>query len=122
MSAQDIADKLWNLCNILRDDGVTYHQYLNELTYILFLRMSEVRGFENEIPNEYHWGKLKSIKDNKELFDTYRELLATISSKSKNDTIREIYTNASTTLRKPANLKTLITSINDIDWFDEQEQ
>lgn len=122
MSAEDIADKLWRLCNVLRDDGVTYHQYLNELTYILFLRLSEVRDFENEIPQEYRWSKLKAIKDNKELFDTYRELLATISTKSKNATIKEIYTNASTTLRKPANLKTLVTSINDIDWYDEQEQ
>ncbi|WP_237144827.1 type I restriction-modification system subunit M N-terminal domain-containing protein [Pontibacter pamirensis] len=34
MSAEEIANKLWNLCNVLRDDGVTYHQYLNELTYI----------------------------------------------------------------------------------------
>src|SRR5690606_3859089 len=116
MSAEDIADKLWNLCNVLRDDGVTYHQYLNELTYILFLRLSEVRGFEKEIPEEYRWSKVKGIKDNKELFDTYRELLATISRKSNNGTIKEIYTNASTTLRKPANLRTLITSINDIDW------
>jgi type I restriction enzyme M protein len=122
MSAEDIADKLWKLCNVLRDDGVTYHQYLNELTYILFLRLSEVRGFEKEIPEEYRWSKLKAIKDNKELFDTYRELLATISNKSNNPTIKEIYTNASTTLRKPANLKTLVTNINDIDWYDEHEQ
>lgn len=122
MSAEDIADKLWKLCNVLRDDGVTYHQYLNELTYILFLRLSEVRAFENDIPEEYRWSKLKGIKDNKDLFDTYRELLATISTKSENATIKEIYTNASTTLRKPANLRTLVTSINDIDWYDEQEQ
>ena len=45
MSAEQIAKKLWDLCNVLRDDGVTYHQYLNELTYILFLRLSEVRYF-----------------------------------------------------------------------------
>ncbi len=38
MSAEQIAAKLWNLCNVLRDDGVTYHQYLNELTYILFIQ------------------------------------------------------------------------------------
>ena len=46
MSAQEIANKLWNLCNVLRDDGVTYHEYLNELTYILFLKLSEVKGFD----------------------------------------------------------------------------
>ena len=50
MSAQEIANKLWNLCNVLRDDGVTYHQYLNELTYILFLKLSEVKDFKDQIP------------------------------------------------------------------------
>jgi type I restriction enzyme M protein len=122
MSAEEIAAKLWNLCNVLRDDGVTYHQYLNELTYILFLRLSEVKGFEKDIPEEYRWSKLKSIKDNKELFDTYRALLATISTKSENGSIKEIYTNASTTLRKPVNLRTLVSSIDAIDWYDEHEQ
>jgi len=108
--------------NVLRDDGVTYHQYLNELTYILFLRLSEVKKFEVDIPEEYQWSRLKSLTDNKDLFDTYRELLATISTKSENAAIKEIYTNAATTLRKPVNLRTLITSIDAIDWFDEHEQ
>ncbi|AEI49712.1 type I restriction-modification system subunit M [Runella slithyformis] len=122
MSAEDIANKLWNLCNVLRDDGVTYHQYLNELTYILFLRLSEIKKFEEAIPEDYRWSKLTAISDNKELFDTYRELLATISAKSDNEAVKEIYTNASTTLRKPVNLKTLITSINALNWYDEHEQ
>src|SRR5688572_13234385 len=122
MSAEEIANKLWNLCNVLRDDGVTYHQYLNELTYILFLRLSEVKDFEKDIPEEYRWSKLKSITDNKELFDTYRELLATISTKPDNAAVKEIYTNASTTLRKPVNLRTLVSSIDAIDWYDDVEQ
>ncbi len=122
MSAEEIANKLWNLCNVLRDDGVTYHQYLNELTYLLFLRLSEVKDFESEIPEEYQWSKLKAIPDNKELFDTYRDLLANIATKAKNPTIVEIYTNASSTLRKPVNLKTLVTSLDAIDWYDEVEQ
>lgn len=44
MSTQDIVQKLWNLCNVLRDDGITYHQYVTELTYILFLKMLEETG------------------------------------------------------------------------------
>lgn len=39
MSTQDIVQKLWNLCNVLRDDGITYHQYVTELTYILLPQM-----------------------------------------------------------------------------------
>ena len=38
MNNQEIVAKLWNLCNVLRDDGITYHQYVTELTYILFLK------------------------------------------------------------------------------------
>jgi type I restriction enzyme M protein len=122
MSAEEIANKLWGLCNILRDDGVTYHQYLNELTYLLFLRLSEVKDFEKDIPTKYRWKKLTGTKDNKELFDLYRDLLANISTAAKNPAITEIYTNASTTLRKPVNLRTLVTAIDAIDWFEDQER
>ena len=122
MSAEQIAKKLWELCNVLRDDGVTYHQYLNELTFILFLRLSEVKKFDQDIPEKYRWSNLKGIKDNKELFDTYRDLLANLGTMSTNETITEIYTNASTTLRKPVNLRTLISNIDQIDWFEDEEQ
>ena len=40
-ATSDIVAKLWNLCNVLRDDGVTYHQYMSELTYLLFLKMMQ---------------------------------------------------------------------------------
>ena len=41
MNNSEIVSKLWNLCNVLRDDGITYHQYVTELTYILFLKMAK---------------------------------------------------------------------------------
>lgn len=122
MSSTEISQKLWNLCNVLRDDGVTYHQYLNELTYILFLKLSDVKGFTEQIPEEYRWETMKNIEDNKELFDRYRDMLANISTKAGNETIKEIYLNASTTLRKPVNLRTLITQIDLIDWYDEDDR
>ena len=49
MSTQDIVQKLWNLCNVLRDDGITYHQYVTELTYILFLKMISENGEEEKL-------------------------------------------------------------------------
>lgn len=52
MSTQDIIQKLWNLCNVLRDDGITYHQYVTELTYILFLKMLEETGEEATLQKE----------------------------------------------------------------------
>ena len=47
MNNQEIVSKLWNLCNVLRDDGITYHQYVTELTYILFLKMAKETGAED---------------------------------------------------------------------------
>lgn len=52
MSTQDIVQKLWNLCNVLRDDGITYHQYVTELTYILFLKMMNETGEEDKFKSE----------------------------------------------------------------------
>jgi type I restriction enzyme M protein len=119
MSTQDIASKLWNLCNVLRDDGVTYHQYLNELTFILFLKLAPKKeGLEDGIPEEYRWKTLMSIKDNAELFQKYRDLLANLSTKSTNPAITQIYADARTMLRKPVNLRTLITSIDELDWYE----
>ena len=48
MTTQEIVGKLWNLCNVLRDDGITYHQYVTELTYILFLKMAKETGTEDK--------------------------------------------------------------------------
>ena len=56
MSTQDIVQKLWNLCNVLRDDGITYHQYVTELTYILFLKMISETETEEKL--------IAIIKDN----------------------------------------------------------
>lgn len=50
MTTNDIVGKLWNLCNILKDDGVTYHQYVTELTYLLFLKMAMETGSEEQLP------------------------------------------------------------------------
>lgn len=55
---RDIVAKLWNLCHILRDDGVTYNEYVTELTFLLFLKMMQETGREARIPNGYGWEPL----------------------------------------------------------------
>ncbi len=49
-TTQDIVQKLWNLCHVLRDDGVTYHEYVTELTFLLFLKMAKETGVEDQLP------------------------------------------------------------------------
>jgi type I restriction-modification system DNA methylase subunit len=43
-ATSDIVQKLWNLCHVLRDDGISYLQYVTELTYLLFLKMMQETG------------------------------------------------------------------------------
>ena len=57
---QDIVQKLWNLCNVLRDDGITYHQYVTELTYLLFLKMAKETEHEEPAPQGLRWDDLRS--------------------------------------------------------------
>ena len=45
-TTHDIVEKLWNLCNVLRDDGITYSDYVTELTFLLFLKMLAETGHE----------------------------------------------------------------------------
>jgi type I restriction enzyme M protein len=118
MSTQEVINKLWRLCDVLRDDGVTYHQYLNELTFILFIKMAQEQNQEKDIPSHFRWGELMALNGGNALYERYTSLLANISKESKNGTIQAIYKNASTTIRKPANLETICNRIEELEWFD----
>jgi type I restriction enzyme M protein len=50
MTTQDIVAKLWNLCHVLRDDGITYHEYVTELTFLLFLKDGQGDGHRGPDP------------------------------------------------------------------------
>lgn len=115
MNTQEIVNKLWNLCNVLRDDGITYHQYVTELTYILFLKMAKETGVEDNIPEGYRWDDL-TIKSGIELKKFYKELLTHLGEDC-DGRVREIYNGASTNIEEPKNLEKIIKSIDDLDWY-----
>ena len=120
MTTQEIVGKLWKLCDVLRDDGITYHQYVTELTYILFLKMAKETGVEDSIPAGYRWDDLAAL-DGIELKKFYRQLLEYLGTECQGR-IREIYNGASTSIDEPANLKKLITSIDELDWYSAREE
>lgn len=120
MTTQEIVSKLWNLCNVLRDDGITYHQYVTELTYILFLKMAKETHTENQIPKAYRWDTLKS-KSGIELKKYYKELLAELGDNCTGR-IREIYQGAATNIDEPKNLEKIITTIDGLDWYSAREE
>ena len=120
MTTQEIVSKLWNLCNVLRDDGITYHQYVTELTYILFLKMAKETGAESQIPEAYRWDKL-TAKSGIELKKFYKELLNHLGE-SCTGRVREIYQGAATNIDEPKNLEKIITTIDGLDWFSAREE
>lgn len=120
MTTQEIVSKLWNLCNVLRDDGITYHQYVTELTYILFLKMAKETGAESQIPESYRWDSL-TAKSGIELKKFYKELLNHLGE-SCTGRVREIYQGAATNIDEPKNLEKIITTIDGLDWFSAREE
>lgn len=120
MTNAEIVSKLWNLCNVLRDDGITYHQYVTELTYILFLKMAKETGSEKNIPEQYRWDALK-VKEGIELKRFYDELLRELGENCTGR-VQEIYQGARSNIEEPANLKKIITNIDELDWYSAKEE
>ena len=120
MSTQDIVQKLWNLCNVLRDDGITYHQYVTELTYILFLKMADETGADKDIPEVYRWGSLTS-RSGIDLKKHYYTLLSKLGEESVGR-VAQIYANASSSIEEPKNLEKIITEIDKLDWYEAKEE
>ena len=102
-STQDIVQKLWNLCNILKDDGITYQDYVTELTFLLFLKMAHETGKDATLPKGYRWSDLE-IKDGVPLLTFYRKLLLHLGTRTKGR-VQEIFADANTSLRQPRHLK-----------------
>ena len=134
IAALDIGAKLWSLCHVLRDDGVTYHQYLSELTYLLFLKMMKETGQEERLKvwkaTERKKGALKVEQSGTrwddllnasapERLDTYKEMLLDYGLNGRG-AVQEIYANANTFITKPATLSKLVTDIDGLDWYSVQ--
>jgi type I restriction enzyme M protein len=117
----DIVQKLWTLCDVLRDDGVTYMQYTTELTYLLFLKMAEETGMEKKILEGYRWADLAK-KDEASRLEFYRKLLVELGSSGSNPQMQAIYANAQTSIKQPRILTKLITNIDALDWYSAKEE
>ncbi|SKA22406.1 N-6 DNA methylase [Consotaella salsifontis] len=117
----DLVNKLWRLCALLRKDGVTYQQYVTELTYLLFLKMASEQKDESRIPAAYRWGALKSAPET-EVLTRYRQALIDLGNGEKiaDRSVVAIFQNATTIVREPANLKKLIDAIDGLHWFSDE--
>ncbi|MDQ8856914.1 class I SAM-dependent DNA methyltransferase [Acinetobacter pittii] len=142
MTSQDIVQKLWNLCDILRDDGINYSDYVTELVMLLFIKMiheSTESGSlkEHSLPEGCRWTDLNN-KSGLELLDNYKEILNTLASGQKiiidpdtkeekvievhsDNLIKSIYSEAQTRIREPRHLEQIIKRFDEIkDWFSNK--
>ncbi len=85
MSSAPLVQKLWNYCNILRDDGLSYGDYVEQLTFLLFLKMadeqSRLRGAPSAIPKDFGWDVLVKL-DGDDLEIHYRHTLGELGKRS----------------------------------------
>jgi type I restriction enzyme M protein len=113
--ARQLVDKLWNFCNLLRDDGVSTIDYTEQLTYLLFLKMAHERETrplnpEKIVPKDCSWQRLLD-NDGDQLEVTYRHILETLAKQS--GTLGVIFRKAQNKIQDPAKLKKLITDFID---------
>jgi type I restriction enzyme M protein len=115
MNRENIVQKIWNLCNVLRGDGISYHQYVSELTYLLFLKIAEETKTEHFLPEGYRWKNLINFKG-EDVLTFYREMLTYLGGHAGKSEIKEIYAFPTTVFSHSENLKAVINGIAEIDW------
>jgi type I restriction enzyme M protein len=118
MNAESIVSRVWSFCTTLRDDGVSYGDYLEQLTYLIFLKMADEyskppHNRDVGIPDEFNWQSLRS-KKGAELEVHYVTLLRELSNKP--GMLGQIFTKSQNKIQDPAKLSRLIVMINDTDW------
>ncbi len=111
-----IVQRLWNYCTVLRDDGLSYGDYVEQLTYLLFLKMADERkmiGDESPIPEALGWSSLVRL-DGEALENHYRHILTELGK--GRGLIPTIFRKAQNRVQDPAKLKRLVTLIDGENW------
>jgi type I restriction enzyme M protein len=143
MTNNDIVQKLWNLCDVLRDDGINYSDYVTELVLLLFIKMvhenTEAGTLKKHpLPEGCRWTDLNG-KSGINLLNDYKVILFALSTgkrievdpkntdQSKEVIVHEdplisaIYADAQTRLREPRHLEQMIKTLDQIDWFSAKK-
>lgn len=114
MTGDQITNKLWNYCDVLRDDGLSYGDYLEQLTFLLFLKMADERvelyDETSIIPKGYDWSSLRN-KEGDALEEHYRKVLQHLGAQP--GLLGVIYRKGQNKIQNPAQLRLLIKDLID---------
>ena len=113
-----IVSKVWGMCNPLRDDGVSYGDYLEQLTYLIFLKMSDEYSKppyrkDTGIPKGYTWSDMNTLKG-AELEEQYKNTLETLATKG--GILGQIFSQASNKISNAAILYRIVQMIDKEKW------
>lgn len=109
----DIVNKLWGFCHTLRHDGIDYGDYIEQLTYLLFLKMADEKGVS--IPKDCTWESLKK-ESGASLLDHYSDILRKL--REEKGLLGDIFAQAMPRFNNAVNLKRLIAMIDDEKWTE----
>lgn len=109
----DVVAKLWGFCHTLRHDGIGYSHYVEQLTYLLFLKMAGER--EIKLPKATDWAHLRVLSGT-DLLDAYVEALRVLGRQP--GLLGDIFSGAQSRFTNPVNLKKLIGLIDETEWTE----
>jgi type I restriction enzyme M protein len=108
----DIVGKLWGFCHTLRHDGIDYGEYIEQITYLLFLKMADERALD--LPDHTDWAYLRT-QSGTDLSDAYTEALRQLGRQP--GVLGDIFSGAQSRFTNPVNLKKLISLIDETEWI-----
>lgn len=107
----DIVNKLWGFCHTLRHDGIDYGDYIEQITYLLFLKMADERDIQ--LPENCDWTTLRD-KSGIELIDFYIDTLRSLGKEK--GLLGQIFAGAQSRFNNPVNLKKMVSLIDETEW------
>ncbi|MFQ5804007.1 MAG: N-6 DNA methylase [Candidatus Methylomirabilales bacterium] len=107
----DVVQKLWGFCNTLRHDGINYGDYIEQLTYLLFLKLADEKGLA--VPKGYGWPTLRE-RSGTDLLEHYMEALRTLAKEK--GILGDVFAGSLSKFREPVNLKKLFALIDETEW------
>ncbi|WP_448612315.1 N-6 DNA methylase [Geodermatophilus sp. URMC 60] len=109
-SASALTNQLWTYCHVLRHDGVDYGDYIEQLTYLIFLKIARERGVR--LPEGCSWEDIKTI--DAEHLSRYQEILSRLEHET--GMLGEIFHEARSKLTHSSSFTRLVQVIDEVDW------
>jgi type I restriction enzyme M protein len=109
----DVVNRLWGFCHTLRHDGIDYGDYIEQITYLLFLKMAEERGIS--LPPDTEWDSLRQ-RSGTDLLDHYVGVLRALGREP--GLLGDIFSGAQSRFSNPVNLKKLVSLIDETQWTE----